>query len=304
MALTDTTTATRGLIAANLICLASMVVWAGGLPAGELITPHMPPLALTAGRALLAALVLLPIWWAVEGFRAATPGEWLRGSAIGFVALGLASVFVVIALVMTDSVTVAVVTATMPVVGIALEVALDGRPVTRALILGLVLSLVGGAIALSGVVGALDLGLGAAAAFASVLAYTWGSRATVKALPGLTPLGRCTVTVAGTAAIMTALALADGVIRGTWPDWGAIGLREFGGLAVFGIGSMAVSQLLWIVAVGRLGIGTASLHMNAVPFYVMLIVFLFGGPWVWAQAIGAAIVVLGALIAQGLIRAR
>ena len=39
--------------------------------------------------------------------------------------------------------------------------------------------------------------------------------------------------------------------------------------------------------------------MNAVPFYVMLIVvMLFGDPWVWDQAIGAVLVATGVLLAQ------
>jgi drug/metabolite transporter (DMT)-like permease len=102
--------------------------------------------------------------------------------------------------------------------------------------------------------------------------------------------------------VMLIAAAGDGLLRDQWPDWGAIGLREFGGLAVFGIGSMAVSQMLWILSVGRIGIGAASLHMNAVPFYVMLIVFLLGGAWNWWQTAGAVIVVTGAFVAQGLIR--
>ncbi len=57
----------RSLLIANLICLASMVIWASGLPAADLIMPHMPPLAQTAARATLAAAVLVPIWWALEG---------------------------------------------------------------------------------------------------------------------------------------------------------------------------------------------------------------------------------------------
>ena len=47
-------------------------------------------------------------------------------------------------------------------------------------------------------------------------------------------------------------------------------------LAVFALGSLALSQILWIISVGRLGIGLASLHINAVPFYVMLILFALG----------------------------
>ena len=68
---------------------------------------------------------------------------------------------------------------------------------------------------------------------------------------------------------------------------------------------MAISQLLWIISVGRIGIGAASMHMNAVPFYVMLIVFALGGAWNWAQtARGRHRRRWASLIAQGLIRLR
>lgn len=293
--------ARRSLLTANLICLASMVIWAAGLPAADLIIPHMPAVALTAARASLAAAVLLPVWWLLEGPSAVLGANWLRGAWVGFVALGLASFFVILALRFNDPVTVAIVTAVMPVAGILLECVADKRPLTRALVLGLVLSVVGGIIAVSGSDGKLDFGLGVLAALASVLCYTWGSRETVKALPDLSPLGRCTVTVAGCAAVMLVAALGDGLLRGVWPDWAAIGWTEFAGLAIFGIGSMAVSQLLWIISVGRIGIGAASMHMNAVPFYVMLMVFALGGPFSWLQTLGAVIVLVGALIAQGLI---
>lgn len=294
-------TARRSLLVANLICLASMVIWAAGLPAADLIIPHMPPIALTAGRALLAAAVLLPVWWLLEGRQTVLGANWLTGAWVGFVTLGLASFFVIIALQFNDPVTVAIVTAVMPVAGILLECVADKRPFTRALATGLVLSVAGGLIAVSGGEGSLDLGVGVLAALASVLCYTWGSRETVRALPDLSPLGRSAITVSGCAIVAVLAALGDGILRGAWPDWPAIGLTEFGGLAIFGIGSMAISQLLWIISVGRIGIGAASMHMNAVPFYVMLMVFSLGGAWNWAQTFGAVIVVFGALLAQGLI---
>lgn len=294
-------TARRSLGVANLICLASMMIWAAGLPAADLIIPHMPPVALTACRALLAAGVLVPIWWVVDGRDAVLGADWLTGAWVGFVTLGLASFFVIIALRFNDPVTVAIVSAVMPVIGILLECLADHRPFTRALAVGLVLSVMGGLVAINGAAGEVSFGIGVIAALLSVALYTWGSRETVKAFPDLTPLGRSSITVAGAALVTTVAALADGVLRGQWPDWAAIGWAEFGGLAVFSIGSMAVSQLLWIVSVGRIGIGAASMHMNAVPFYVMLMVFLAGGPWNWWQTLGAAIVVTGALLAQGFI---
>ena len=66
------------LVASNLICLASMVIWAAGLPAADLIIPHMPPVALTAARALLAAAFLLPVWWIVDGKDTVLPWEVSR----------------------------------------------------------------------------------------------------------------------------------------------------------------------------------------------------------------------------------
>jgi drug/metabolite transporter (DMT)-like permease len=42
--------------------------------------------------------------------------------------------------------------------------------------------------------------------------------------------------------------------------------------------------------------------MNAVPFYVMIIAFALGAEWSWLQTFGAFVVVLGVMIAQGMIR--
>jgi drug/metabolite transporter (DMT)-like permease len=103
---------------------------------------------------------------------------------------------------------------------------------------------------------------------------------------------------------MSVLALAYAWAGGAAVDWTRVGLPEVGALVAASIGSIALSQTLWIVSVGLLGIGIASLHMNAVPFYVMLITFAMGGSWNWAQAAGAAIVVLGVAVAQGFLTRR
>ncbi len=294
--------ARHSTLLANLICLASMMTWAAGLPAAELVIPHIPPVTLTALRTLLAAAVLMPLWWVVDGAEAIRRANWGRGILVGGICIGLGAVLLVIAQAKTDPVTVAVITATMPVVGIALEVLFDGRRLTAALMIGLLLSLAGGFAAYGAGMGSLSIGIGALAALGSVLAFTWGSRATVTAFPTLTPIGRTAITVTGAAIVASVAALAYSAVGGPPTDWAALGVREVSALMLFGVGSLAISQVLWIVAVGRLGIGMSSLHMNAVPFYVMLILFLLGQGWNWPQAIGAAVVGVGVLIAQGFIR--
>lgn len=293
---------TNSILTANLICVASMLVWAAGLPAADLIIPLIPPLPLTAMRTGLAALVLMLVWLAVEGVTPIRRARWPLGILIGGICIALGAVLLVIGQAYTDAITVSIITASMPVIGIALEVLLDGRRVTAALILGLCLSLFGGAIALAQGGFSLDLGLGALAAFTSCAVFTWGSRATVTTFPEMTPLGRTTLTVTGGFVAALAVSLTWSAMGGAAVQWPALGWKEFGALAIFGVGSLAISQILWIISIERIGIGAASLHMNAVPFYVMIFAFALGADWSWLQTLGAAIVVVGVMVAQGMIR--
>ena len=290
---------TRAPLFANFICMLSMLVWAAGLPAADLLISKVPPLQLTAARMAMAALVLLPLWVVLEGPAPLKSARWGKGIVIGGLSIGLGAFMLVIGQSMTGSVTVAIISASMPLIGIAIEVLLDGRKLTLALILGLILALIGGVMALGSGAASLNLGLGALFCFASVLTFTIGSRLTVTAFPDLTPMGRTTVTLTGAAILTSLAALIHMGIGAETPNWALLGWREFGALAIFSIGGVAISQLLWIMSVGQLGIGLASLHINATPFYVMLILFAFGAAWSWPQAIAAAVVGLGVLIAQG-----
>jgi drug/metabolite transporter (DMT)-like permease len=302
--MTDIPSPARSALAANAICLLSMLTWALGLPALSHLVQFIPPLTLTAYRVGLAGIVLVAAWLLWEGFGALRRAPWGRGIAVGFVVMGVGAVLVAIALEKTDPVTVAIITAMMPLVGIGLELLLDGRRMTVPLALGLALSIAGGIVALDLGSASPDLGIGALAAFGSVFAFTWGSRATVTAFPDLSPLGRTAITVAGAGISMSVLAVLYAALGGPTVQWASIGAGEVAALVAASIGSIALSQTLWIVSVGLLGIGIASLHMNAVPFYVMLITFAMGGSWNWAQAIGAAIVVAGVAVAQGFVRLR
>lgn len=291
----------QGTFSANMACMLSMLAWAAGLPAADLLIGPVPPLPLTAARLSLAVAVLLPLWWALEGTAALRAAPWGRGILVGGVGFTLGAFLIVVAQARTDAVTVAVISATMPVVGIALECLLDGRRLTAALVGGLVLSLAGGMMAYAAAIGSLTLGIGAAAAFGSVLAFTWASRATVTLFPGQTPLGRTTVTLTGAAGLAVVLTVVHGALGGAGPDWAVLGWQHAGALAIFALGGLALSQVLWILSVGRLGIGVASLHGNAAPFYVMIFMYVLGGAWNGVQALGAVVVAAGVLLAQGIL---
>jgi drug/metabolite transporter (DMT)-like permease len=303
--MTDTPqTRQSSLLTANLICMGSMLIWAAGLPAADHLIPLLIPEQLNALRMLLAGGFLVVIWALFEGFAPLRATNWLKGIAVGSL-IGLGAWFLIKGQAIGGAVTAAVISSTLPVVGIALEVALDGRKVTLALILGLLLSLAGGVMALDlgagGAGGGLSLAWGAVLCFCSVVSFTIGSRLTVTAFPKETPLGRTAVTLTGAA--IAALIVAGGQVGlgGEMPSFAAWGWKEIGAILLFSVGALGISQVMWIMSVERLGIGLSALHINAAPFYVMLILFALGGLWNWPQAFAAALVGLGVLIAQGIL---
>ncbi len=280
--------------------MASMLIWAAGLPAADFIIPLLPADQLSALRMGLAALALLPIWAVMEGPGALLRVNWLKGIAVGSL-IGLGAWFLVQGQARGGAVTAAVISATLPVVGIALEVALDGRKLNLGLILGLLLSLVGGMMALDFKGGGMSLGFGALLCFGSVVSFTLGSRLTVTAFPALSPIGRTALTISGAAIAVSTVALI-GIGAGTPPpDFSGWGMKETLALLAFSVGSLGISQLMWIMSVEKLGIGLSALHINAAPFYVMIILFLMGGKWDWVQAGAAGLVAVGVLVAQGII---
>lgn len=266
-------------LTANLLCSLSMVLWAVGLPAAQTLMPYVPALPLAAARLILSALFLLPIWWMLEGGAHLRSAGWGRGILVGGTGFAFGSYMMTLGQSLTGPVTVAVISATLPIYGIALEVIFDKRRVTPGLIIGLILSLIGGIVVVVGKPDGegLQIGLGAMFCFVSVFSFTLGSRWSVTFFPDLTPMGRTTITLSGAAICISVAALANHGLGGAGPQWAALGWPALVALLFYSVSGMALSQLLWILAIGRLGIGVAAMHINLTPFYVMLIVFALGG---------------------------
>lgn len=290
-----------GLLLPNLLCMGSMFAWASGLPAAEVVIDKLPSEQLGALRVSLAALCLLPIWLFWDGAAKLRQARWLKGIAVGSL-IALSGWFIIIGQTHGGPVTAAVITAAMPLIGIGIEVLLEGRRITKALVIGLCLALLGGVLALDFRNGELNLGLGAFFSLLSILCFTMGSRLTVTSFPELSLLGRVTLTLCGAAVTMCVIAVI-GTLNGTpLPDLGAWQIRDYTALAVFALMGLSVSQILMIASINHLGIGMSSLHSNAAPFYVMLLMTLvFGAAWSWQQAGAAALVGLGVVVAQGIL---
>lgn len=292
-----TDTATPGSrIAANLLGMGSMMAWAAGFPAAELLMETWDPVAVAAGRVAMAVAVLLPIWLILDPGGLRRPGIG-RGMVVGGIGFGGGALTILVAQWYTDPVTVAIIAAASPLTATIVAWASERTPLTLPFLGGLVLTVAGGAVATGGGVPG-NLGMGATLALASCFLFSWASLRTVRDMPAHGSLGQTTVTLAGSLLFLWAV-LGAGVVAGITP----LPAEPFAPqalmlLAIYGIGGMAVSQFLWIAAVARLGVAVASFHINISPFYVMVLMLFLGGEWSWMQAIGAAIVGSGVVVAQ------
>ena len=112
-------------------------------------------------------------------------------------------------------------------------------------------------------------------------------------------LGQSAVTLAGAALILTIACLIARLFSLPGTEVGRHDPALLALLLFSGAISLGISQYLWIWSVGKIGVFLASVHMNAVPFYVMVIVaLLLGGEWNWLQSAGVALVAAGVLITQ------
>ena len=269
-----------------------------GFPAAEVLLESWGAIALIAVRIVLGCALLVPIWLLMDGWRTVRAAPWRKGLLIGGIGFGTGTVMLLVTQSMTDAVTAALVAAMMPVAAVALEVLFDRRRLTVSFLLGVALVLIGGIVAAGGSLTESRFGLGALLGILATFIFAWGSRATVKGLPAMSNIGQATLTLIG-AMILCQITFVVFLTFGWWgTEVGVIDARGLGMLAIYAFCGMAISQAFWILGVAKVGIGIASFHLNAGPFYVMLILLAFGGSWDWNQALGAAILAVGVVVAQ------
>ena len=287
-------TAIRG----NAICVMAVALFATGFPAAEELLKSWGPISLITTRCVLACLVLVPIWVFVDGWWKVATAPWLKGVGIGALGFGTGTILLLVVQDLTDPVTAVLVAATMPVSAVALEVLLDGRRLTRNFLLGAAFVLIGGILATGADLGSGVYGGGVIFGLLASVLFAWGSRQTVKGLPEMSTLGQCTVTLVG--AMLFCLAAFDVFLIFDLPGIHVAPLGPWGWsmLLTYAWGAMAISQMFWIHGVTRLGVGIASFHLNAAPFYVMLMLLLMGGDWDWQKALGAGVLAAGVILAQ------
>ncbi len=54
----------------------------------------------------------------------------------------------------------------------------------------------------------------------------------------------------------------------------------------------------WMLSADRIGVTVAAIHINVVPFYVVILMLWFGGSLILTQIAGAILVAVGVILAQ------
>ncbi len=269
-----------------------------GFPAAEFLLEDWDVVSIVAARNTLAFVLIMFIWIVFEGLQEVRIAKWNKGFWIGAIGFGVGSFFVLLLQSITSPVIAALMVATMPVAAVTLEIFLDGRKITRWFLLGIILVLLGGFVASGANLQNDSIGLASFLGITGVGLFAWGSRATVKNLPGMTLLGQVAVTTSGMVGSAVLVYFISSVFFEITKPLSLITYEHIGLLLIYACLAIAISQILWIKSVDQLGIGLSSFHLNAAPFYVMLMLFLLGSNWIWHQTIGAAIVITGVILAQ------
>ena len=269
-----------------------------GFPAAEFLLEDWDVVSIVAARNTLAFVLIMFIWIVFEGLQEVRVAKWNKGFWIGAIGFGIGSFFVLLLQSITTPVIAALMVATMPVAAVTLEIFLDGRKITRWFLLGIILVLLGGFVASGANLQNDSIGLASFLGITGVGLFAWGSRATVKNLPGMTLLGQVAVTTSGMVGSAVLVYFISSVFFEITKPLSLITYEHIGLLLIYACLAIAISQILWIKSVDQLGIGLSSFHLNAAPFYVMLMLFLLGSNWIWHQTIGAAIVITGVILAQ------
>jgi drug/metabolite transporter (DMT)-like permease len=277
------------------LLLATVVIWAFNITSTRYLLTHgWRPLAYASIRYSAAALIFLAITLALDGRLTLGGRRNLGLLAVAASMLCLNQFAFVYALRLTTGTTVALIMGTMPVFTalVSFAAGLD-RPTPR-LWLGAAVTFAGVALVALGSGGDLSAHLGGDA-LALSLAATWAvySVLIVPLMRAQSP-ARISAIVIGAVSVpllvVGAPQLADQRFSGfSSLVWLALGFAV--------VGPLVLTNLMWFVAVDRVGPARAALAVNLQPFLAAIFAFLILSEHIaWVQVAGGAAILGGILI--------
>ncbi|HML54659.1 MAG TPA: DMT family transporter [Solidesulfovibrio magneticus] len=282
-----------------LTALAATVLWAGNFVVARGIAQEIPPVQLNFWRWLLALACILPFAW--PKLRADWPAmkrHWRYLAAMGLVGVSLLNAFVYKAGQTTESLNMALLVPTAPVMIIILSRIIYGEPLTPRRLGGVAIVLVGVLELVSrgdwGHIASLRFLPGDLWALAGAACFALYSLFVRKRPAGISVEGFNAATFAWGLVLMLP-ALAVEAATGPATSWSA---RVVIGVAYAGIGCSFAAYTLWTKAIGSIGPVLAG-----IVYYFLPVVTAVESVWLLGEAVTAAHVLGGALIVSGILLA-
>jgi len=282
----------------NFLCAIAIMFFSIGFPILDIILNSWGIISIATIRNILAFFLIFAIWIGFEGYEKIFSANWKLGFCIGAIGFGIGSILLIIAQSLTSPIVAALAAALMPLAAVFIEIILDQRKLNLLFLIGLLFVLFGGIVSIGSRISSVEFGLGLLVALFSVSSFAWGSRATVKNLTNITTLEQTVVTTFGMAGFSVLIYFLCFCFKLPFIKIPTLTMENGFYIIIYSWLALGISQILWIKGVKNLGIGIASFHLNMTPFYVMLILFFFGHVWLWQQATGATIVIIGVVLSQ------
>lgn len=281
------------------------LLWAGNAVVGRLVAVLVPPITLNFLRWALALLILLPLGgWVLRPGSGLWP-HWRRFALLGLLGVGMYNALQYLALRTSTPLNVTLVASSMPLWMLALGRLFFGARVTRAQLLGALLSMAGVAVVLArgdlAHLAELRLVQGDMYVLAATLAWAWYSW--LLARQGVEPAAiRHDWAAFLLAQIVFGLGWSGLAVGAEWAltdahiDWG---WPLVAALVYVAVGPAVLAYRCWGLGVQRAGPALAGFFSNLTPVAAAVMSALFlGEPPRLYHALAFALIVAGIVVSS------
>ena len=257
---------------------------------------------LSALRYAVAIPIMLAVVWLREGAPGVPPRSlWTQLGLLGGIGIAGLSTFLTVGIAYSDPVSAIVVQAAGPIVTTLVGWVMFGVRPPRGMGVAFGLAFAGGLLTMwPAAAGPVWLGFrgGELLLVLGSVCWAWYSLACQRWLAGWSQLRITALTFVPAGAMLLVvygIALALGVTRA---PAGGLDVRDATLIVWVAVTAACLGVLLWNFGVSRLGLGTASLYLNAVPVFAVLIALGFGVAPTRLQILGGLLVLAGVAQAQ------
>jgi drug/metabolite transporter (DMT)-like permease len=290
----------RELALANLGLTLMICCWGAFYPVLEQLLKSWDVYSVTLVRQVLGTAVLFSAVY-LQRHQAPLPrvSSWWPALMLGGVGVAIGSLLTSLGVLFSTGLSSAIISTTNPIGSALTAAALYREPLARAILLGTVLSVIGGLIAVLGgqsLSGAHFHG-GEILIVVANVCWTWMSMAAQRWLRGYSSLQISAYTVA-TGAFWLLLLLPVVAVTGVVALRVDLSLSSLALVAFAGAMPIALGNFLWHYGVGRIGVVVASMYNNLLPVAAVAVTVLMGGGFTTWQLMGAGVILAGVLSAQ------